>query len=233
MSARDLMRSSECSQSLEVQSCFNLYIQAEMPVCIRDSFGNFVFSNPLFSEYIKGSEYDASFWFSKIPLSLQHAILKKELDALANPQMAVIKSVIMDGNFHWYILFQVLRINSHNYIRWSFVKDVVFSGGSLRSIETARVRKRDSLNPALVLEPGVYKTFCLYFSGFSHEFSSRLLGVGLGTSKKRISKAYSLMGIDGRDEMIIYLQANSYLHGIQMYAFELIHTRFKYGKRVK
>ncbi|EAX1823558.1 hypothetical protein [Pseudocitrobacter faecalis] len=232
MSARDLMRYSDLSQSPQIHSCFEIFSQMEVPVCIRNSHGEFVFSNSLFSEYIKGSEYEASFWFGKLPFELQCAILNKELDAQANPQMTVIKSVIIDDTFHWYILFQVIKSESESFIVWSFVKDLVFSGGSLRSIENTKLKIKDSLNPALVLEPGVYKTFCLYFSGFSHEFIAKLLGVGVGTSKNRISKSYSLMGIYGRDSMIIYLQSNSYLHGIQMYAFELINAQFSKSNNI-
>lgn len=152
-------------------------------------------------------------------------LLASEVEALANADVAMIKSVIIEGSFYWCVLFQVIHINSEIFIAWSFLKDVVFSSLNSKCISYAAGDVNYLKNPALVLEPGVYQSFCLFFSGFSHEFISKLLCVTSGTSKNRISKSYSIMGVDNKDDMLLYLKANSFLPSVHRYAFELISAK--------
>lgn len=225
MSARDLMRSSDSSQSLQDASGFKLFDKSEVPICVRNSSGHFVYSNSAFSDVIKGSEYDAAYWFEKLPLELKCTLLEKEVDALASPDLAIIKSVMVDDYFYWCVLFRVIFVNSERYVTWCFIKDVVFDSENVRCLSHGLNHTYDVKNPALVLEPGVYQSFCLFFSGFTHEFIARLLSVTSGTSKNRISKSYSVMGVENKDDMILYLKVNSFLSGVHRYAFELIRAK--------
>ncbi|WP_336819720.1 MULTISPECIES: hypothetical protein [unclassified Cedecea] len=225
MSARDLMRSSDSSQSQQEATGFKIFDNSEIPICIRNSSGVFVYSNHNFSNVIKGCEYDSAFWFEKLPLEIKCLLLESEVEALANADVAMIKSVIIEGSFYWCVLFQVIYINSEIFIAWSFLKDVVFSSLNSKCISYVAGDVSYLKNPALVLEPGVYQSFCLFFSGFSHEFISKLLCVTSGTSKNRISKSYSIMGVDNKDDMILYLKANSFLPSVHRYAFELISAK--------
>ena len=68
MSARDLMRSSDSSQSQQEATRFKIFDNSEVPICIRNSSGVFVYSNHNFSNVIKGCEYDSAYWFEKLPL---------------------------------------------------------------------------------------------------------------------------------------------------------------------
>lgn len=231
MSARDPIRSACPSQS-DSQSkldfdIFSIFSHYETPVCIRDSKGFFVYSNEMFSEYIKGYEYDSAFWFDRLPVDLKCNLLMSELDALSDSKSVVLNNLIIDTSFHWYVFFQRISIHNVNFIVWVFIKDVFFNDQVMCKRITKDFIVKGVGNPALILEPGVYQNFCLYFSGFSHEFISNLLGVTLGTSKKRVSKAYALLGTSGRDEMILYLKVNSFLHGVQNYAFELIGLKYR------
>ena len=203
MSARDLMRSSDSSQSQQEATRFKIFDNSEIPICIRNSSGVFVYSNHNFSNVIKGCEYDSAYWFEKLPLEIKCLLLESEVEALANADVAMIKSVIIEGSFYWCVLFQVIYINSEIFIAWSFLKDVVFSSLNSKYISYVAGDVNYLKNPALVLEPGVYQSFCLFFSGFSHEFISKLLCVTSGTSKNRISKSYSIMGVDNKDDMIL------------------------------
>lgn len=225
MSARDLMRSSDSSQSQQEATRFKIFDNSEVPICIRNSSGVFVYSNHNFSNVIKGCEYDSAYWFEKLPLEIKCLLLASEVEALANADVAMIKSVIIEGSFYWCVLFQVIHINSEIFIAWSFLKDVVFSSLNSKCISYAAGDVNYLKNPALVLEPGVYQSFCLFFSGFSHEFISKLLCVTSGTSKNRISKSYSIMGVDNKDDMLLYLKANSFLPSVHRYAFELISAK--------
>ena len=225
MSARDLMRSSDSSQSQQEATRFKIFDNSEVPICIRNSSGVFVYSNHNFSNVIKGCEYDSAYWFEKLPLEIKCLLLASEVEALANADVAMIKSVIIEGAFYWCVLFQVIHINSEIFIAWSFLKDVVFSSLNSKCISYAAGDVNYLKNPALVLEPGVYQSFCLFFSGFSHEFISKLLCVTSGTSKNRISKSYSIMGVDNKDDMLLYLKANSFLPSVHRYAFELISAK--------
>ncbi|RSB26232.1 hypothetical protein [Enterobacter cloacae] len=225
MSARDLMRSSDSSQSQQEATRFKIFDNSEIPICIRNSSGVFVYSNHNFSNVIKGCEYDSAYWFEKLPLEIKCLLLESEVEALANADVAMIKSVIIEGSFYWCVLFQVIYINSEIFIAWSFLKDVVFSSLNSKCISYVAGDVSYLKNPALLLEPGVYQSFCLFFSGFSHEFISRLLCVTSGTSKNRISKSYSIMGVDNKDDMILYLKANSFLPSVHRYAFELISAK--------
>ena len=225
MSARDLMRSSDSSQSQQEATRFRIFDNSEIPICIRNSSGVFVYSNHNFSNVIKGCEYDSAYWFEKLPLEIKCLLLESEVEALANADVAMIKSVIIEGSFYWCVLFQVIYINSEIFIAWSFLKDVVFSSLNSKYISYVAGDVNYLKNPALVLEPGVYQSFCLFFSGFSHEFISKLLCVTSGTSKNRISKSYSIMGVDNKDDMILYLKANSFLPSVHRYAFELISAK--------
>ena len=225
MSARDLMRSSDSSQSQQEATRFKIFDNSEIPICIRNSSGVFVYSNHNFSNVIKGCEYDSAYWFEKLPLEIKCLLLASEVEALANADVAMIKSVIIEGSFYWCVLFQVIHINSEIFIAWSFLKDVVFSSLNSKCISYAAGDVNYLKNPALVLEPGVYQSFCLFFSGFSHEFISKLLCVTSGTSKNRISKSYSIMGVDNKDDMLLYLTANSFLLSVHRYAFELISAK--------
>ncbi|HIE1239986.1 TPA: hypothetical protein ACXJU5_004118 [Enterobacter ludwigii] len=225
MSARDLMRSSDSSQSQQEATRFKIFDNSEIPICIRNSSGVFVYSNHNFSNVIKGCEYDSAYWFEKLPLEIKCLLLESEVEALANADVAMIKSVIIEGSFYWCVLFQVIYINSEIFIAWSFLKDVVFSSLNSKYISYVAGDVNYLKNPALVLEPGVYQSFCLFFSGFSHEFISKLLCVTSGTSKNRISKSYSIMGVDNKDDMILYLKANSFLPSVHRYAFELISAK--------
>lgn len=225
MSARDLMRSSDSSQSQQEATRFKIFDNSEIPICIRNSSGVFVYSNHNFSNVIKGCEYDSAYWFEKLPLEIKCLLLESEVEALANADVAMIKSVIIEGSFYWCVLFQVIYINSEIFIAWSFLKDVVFSSLNSKYISIVAGDVNYLKNPALVLEPGVYQSFCLFFSGFSHEFISKLLCVTSGTSKNRISKSYSIMGVDNKDDMILYLKANSFLPSVHRYAFELISAK--------
>ena len=225
MSARDLMRSSDSSQSQQEATRFRIFDNSEIPICIRNSSGVFVYSNHNFSNVIKGCEYDSAYWFEKLPLEIKCLLLESEVEALANADVAMIKSVIIEGSFYWCVLFQVIYINSEIFIAWSFLKDVVFSSLNSKYISYVAGDVNYLKNPALVLEPGVYQSFCLFFSGFSHEFISKLLCVTSGTSKNRISKSYSIMGVDNKDDMILYLKANSFLPSVHRYAFELIRAK--------
>ena len=225
MSARDLMRSSDSSQSQQEATRFKIFDNSEIPICIRNSSGVFVYSNHNFSNVIKGCEYDSAYWFEKLPLEIKCLLLASEVEALANADVAMIKSVIIEGSFYWCVLFQVIYINSEIFIAWSFLKDVVFSSLNSKYISYVAGDVNYLKNPALVLEPGVYQSFCLFFSGFSHEFISKLLCVTSGTSKNRISKSYSIMGVDNKDDMLLYLKANSFLPSVHRYAFELISAK--------
>ena len=225
MSARDLMRSSDSSQSQQEATRFKIFDNSEVPICIRNSSGVFVYSNHNFSNVIKGCEYDSAYWFEKLPLEIKCLLLESEVEALANADVAMIKSVIIEGSFYWCVLFQVIHINSEIFIAWSFLKDVVFSSLNSKYISYVAGDVNYLKNPALVLEPGVYQSFCLFFSGFSHEFISKLLCVTSGTSKNRISKSYSIMGVDNKDDMLLYLKANSFLPSVHRYAFELISAK--------
>lgn len=225
MSARDSMRSSDSSQSQQEATRFKIFDNSEVPICIRNSSGVFVYSNHNFSNVIKGCEYDSAYWFEKLPLEIKCLLLASEVEALANADVAMIKSVIIEGSFYWCVLFQVIHINSEIFIAWSFLKDVVFSSLNSKCISYAAGDVNYLKNPALVLEPGVYQSFCLFFSGFSHEFISKLLCVTSGTSKNRISKSYSIMGVDNKDDMLLYLKANSFLPSVHRYAFELISAK--------
>nr|WP_181368379.1 hypothetical protein [Klebsiella aerogenes]ANS55102.1 hypothetical protein [Klebsiella aerogenes] len=53
MSARDLMRSSDSSQSQQEATRFKIFDNSEIPICIRNSSGVFVYSNHNFSNVIK------------------------------------------------------------------------------------------------------------------------------------------------------------------------------------
>ncbi|MFK3915110.1 hypothetical protein ACI2JI_24005 [Enterobacter cancerogenus] len=233
MSARDLMRSSDSSQSQQEATRFKIFDNSEVPICIRNSSGVFVYSNHNFSNVIKGCEYDSAYWFEKLPLELKCALLEKEVDALANPDMAIIKSFVIEDYFYWCVLFQVVCIDSESYILWHFIRDVVFSQANGRDLNHIVNDVFEIKNPALVLEPGVYQSFCLFFSGFTHDFISRLLSVTSGASKKRISKAYSIMEIDSKDDMILYLKTHSFLPSIHRYAFELINSKCNLLRKAK
>lgn len=172
MSARDLMRSSDSSQSQQEATRFKIFDNSEIPICIRNSSGVFVYSNHNFSNVIKGCEYDSAYWFEKLPLEIKCLLLASEVEALANADVAMIKSVIIEGSFYWCVLFQVIHINSEIFIAWSFLKDVVFSSLNSKCISYAAGDVNYLKNPALVLEPGVYQSFCLFFREVAIKWSA-------------------------------------------------------------
>jgi len=226
MSARDPIRSSVISQSSLTENLFTIFTSTEMPVCIRDGNGNFIFNNSVFTEFIKGFEYSVDVWFKKLPMHIQLELLKCEIDLLSNSGSVVISKAFMEHSFDCYVLLQKITIGDRNFTAWLFLKKVLYSGEVLIPELNKFFRGREIKNPALTLEVNVYQTFCLYFSGFSHEFISGLLGVTRSASKKRISKAYTLLNINGKDEMLLFLRANSFLHDVHKYAFLIIREKF-------
>lgn len=225
MSAHDHMCSSESSQSELVDCNFSFYSHSENPICIRDTCGNFIYSNSMFSECIKGTEYDCQFWFNKLPIETRCALLARELDALSEPTIAVVKSFNMEDSFRWYVLYQVVRVNGNNVVVWLFMKNIVVVDSGNKTAKDIRLSHRTAIHPQSILQPQDYETFCLYFSGVTHQRISQLLGITVSASKKRISKTYQQMNIKGRSEMSSYLEANSFLQNIHVYAFEIIQKK--------
>lgn len=225
MSAHDHMCYSESSQS-ELAGCnFSIYSQSETPICIRDSNGNFVYSNAMFSECVKGTEYTSEFWFSKLDGDMQYILLARELETLANPLTASVIKVVIDGSYHWHVLFQVSRINGTDFIIWSFLNNVIVYKETMTASGIRLPSVLNVVHPALSLESQDYEAFCLFFSGLSHKCISKYLGITPATSRNRIARAYERIGLSDRDSMILYLNVNSFLPSIHAYASSLIKMR--------
>lgn len=226
MSARDPIRSSAISQSSLAENLFRIYSSSATPVCIRDGEGSFIYNNFVFTEFIKGFEYSVDIWFDKLPSYIRLELLKCEIDLLSISESIVLSKAFMEHSFDCYVLLQKITIDNHTFTAWHFVKKVLHSG-EVSIPELNKVfRGREVKNPALTMEANVYQTFCLYFTGFSHEFISGLLGVTPSASKKRISKAYTLLNINSKDEMLLFLRANSFLDNVHKYAFLIIRDKF-------
>lgn len=222
MSARDPILSSSARQSELTTDSYVFLSNLEYPLCLRNLDGEFVYTNSKFVEYIKGYEYSITEWFNRLPVETRCELLSCELGALASPNIGTFMNLDIEKSYQYCVLFYKIVIDGTEYATWSFFDKLLFKENGFYFGLKRKIKSLDSRNPAIVLEPPYYKVFCLYFSGFSHEFISSLLKVNVGTSKNRISKAYSIFGISGRDEMILYLKSNSYLHSVIDHAFYLI-----------
>lgn len=225
MSARDPILSSSSRQSELMTDSYVFLSNLEYPICLRNLDGDFVYTNLKFIECIKGYEYSILEWFNRLPVETRCELLSCELDSLISPNVATFMNLYIEQSYQFCVLFNKVMIDGTEYISWSFFDKLLFKENSFFSGLKRKIKTLESRHPALVLEPPCYNVFCLYFSGFTHEFSSSLLGVNVGTSKNRISKAYSLFGISGKDEMILFLESNSYLKSVIDHAFSLISSR--------
>jgi len=222
MSARDPILSSSSRQSELAADSSVLLSSLEYPLCLRSLNGDFVYSNMKFSECIKGFEYSISEWFERLPVETRCQMLSCELDALSSPNLATFMNLNVERIYQFSVLFNNVVVNKTMYISWSFFDKLIFKENNSYFRLGTKIKSLDKRNPAVILEPAYYKVFCLYFSGFTHDFISSLLKINVGTSKNRVSKAYSLIGIIGRDEMVLYLKTNSYFESVLDYAFHLI-----------
>lgn len=222
MSARDPILSSSARQSELATDSYLFLSNLEYPLCLRSLDGEFLYSNPKFAECIKGYEYSIEDWFNRLPFETRCELLSCELNAFASSNVATYMHLEIDNSYLYSVLFYKIAVNGCECAAWSFFDKVLFNEGAFYPGLKKRINGTGFRNPALILEPSCYKVFCLYFSGLTHEFISSLLRINIGTSKNRISKAYTLLGISGRDEMILYLKSNSYLQSVMGYAFYLI-----------
>lgn len=222
MSARDPILSSSARQSELATDSYLFLSNLEYPLCLRSLDGEFLYSNPKFAECIKGYEYSIEDWFNRLPVETRCELLSCELDSLISPNIATFMNLDIEQSYKFCVLFYKIMIDSIEYVAWSFFDKLLFIESGFYSGLKRKIKSLESRHPAIVLEPPCYNVFCLYFSGFTHEFTSSLLRINVGTSKNRISKAYSLFGISGRDEMILFLKSNSYLQSVMDHAFNLI-----------
>lgn len=227
MSARDPIRSSSARQSNLMRDHYLFLSAIDYPLCLRSAEGDFLYSNAKFTEDVKGYEYNEKAWFEKLPIHVQLELLKCELELLANSDCVVLSKVFIDHSFECSVLFLKTILEGRVFASWLFIKGVIYTDSMILPESKKRFRGKELVNPVLVLEPNVYQTFCLFFSGFSHDFIAGILGVSVNATKKRISKSYQILDIGSKDEMILYLRAGSYFQNIHDTAFRIINERFR------
>lgn len=222
MSATDRNHSQSSSQSESKLGHFKSFDFIQSPVCIRDAHGNFVYFNDKFKESIKGTQFSCERWFSLLPVELQYGFVSNELTAFNDRNIAATIEVIIEMHYHWYVLFESFTLNSQMYVVWRFFNKIMSSKVSANDGLKKIALGKNAIDPMAVLEPGYLQVFCLYFSGFSHEFISTVLGITTTTSKKRVSKIYSRFGVFNRDDMIVYMHSNQLYVRVNQFAIELI-----------
>lgn len=227
MSARDPIPSF-CPRQSEMMRDNSLFLSSlDYPLCLRSSEGHFLYSNAKFSEVVKGHEYNEDKWFNNLPTYIQLELLKCEIAILSSSDCIVLSKAFRDHSFECIVLFQKVLYEGIFCSSWSFIKNVVYSDEVSMADSKNTFKGKPVRNPILVFEPNVYHTFCLYFTCFTHEFIARILSVSVNTTKKRISKCYQTLGIENKDEMILYLKAGGYLQSINDHAFRIIRERYR------
>lgn len=161
----------------------------------------------------------------KLDSDLQYTLLARGLDTLANPLTASVIKIVIDGGYHWHVLFQVSRISGTDLIIWSFLKNVIVYKETMTASGIRLPSVLKVVHPALSLESQDYEAFLLFFSGLSYKCISKYLGITPATSRSRIARAYERIGLSDRDSMILYLNVNSFLPSIHAYASSLIRMR--------
>jgi len=227
MSARDRILSLCPRQSEMMRDNYLFLSSLDYPLCVRNSEGNFLYSNAKFSEDVKGHDYDEATWFSNLPAHIQLELLKCELEVLSSSNCVVLSKVFQDHSFECMVVFQKILHANVFCASWLFIKNVIYSDEINPSDSKNTFKGKPVRNPKLAFEPNVYHTFCLFFTCFSHEFIANILSVSVNATKKRISKCYQTLGIENKDEMILYLKAGGYLLGIHDTAFRIIRERFR------
>ncbi|MEZ2578090.1 hypothetical protein [Buttiauxella ferragutiae] len=225
MSARDPIRSACHSQSDPEDNpfhFFSLLSHFKSPVCVRNSHGDFIYFNDEFSECIKGYEYNSKHWFSHLSIEQQLEFSSAELTSFMSSEAVVVLNFLIKTEYYWVVSFSSLHIGSEIYSVWNFYKRIDYKNETRVNSLSGFFSIKEKVDMSCIFKPGHWQVFCLYVSGFSHEFIGLLLNISPDTSKNRISKIHSSINIRSRDELIIYVISNDLHDQVKAYSLTLI-----------
>ncbi|EGM2364131.1 conjugal transfer protein TrbJ, partial [Salmonella enterica] len=147
-------------------------LSVKYPVCVRTLSGKFIGSNSAFWQYIKKyNSYEE--WFSGFDIDTQVLFQTAEVNAFsAFNGVSIIKSVCFN-NLLWNIVIENVEIEDSKLFIWRFyekhAKNNVFVKGKEFKYMSNKYRF-DKIIP--------------YLLGFSHNYSSKIMGVSVDQSKK-------------------------------------------------
>ncbi|EKK5468607.1 conjugal transfer protein TrbJ [Escherichia coli] len=183
-----------------------------IPVCIRNTNGDFVSYNTKFSqEFIR--TIDIKDWFYSLPVQVATSFLREELDAMSLPSsMNKIQNVTI-GDKIWLVQFIPLTYGEVVHVLWLFFcetsnLDVDFNRKSLSNISNNRIL--EFRNKSTEMQ---WKVFILYSFGFCHESIASLLSITNGSSRNAISKAYRFFGIRSKKHLLTFFHTSG-MHGL-------------------
>lgn len=183
-----------------------------IPVCIRNTNGDFVSYNTKFSqEFIR--TIDIKDWFYSLPVQVATSFLKEELDAMSLPSsMNKIQNVTI-GDKLWLVQFVPLIYGEAVNVLWIFFcetsnLDVNFNRKLLSNITNNRILEFKSKSTETQ-----WKVFILYSFGFCHESIASLLSITNGSSRNAILEAYKFFGIRSKQHLLIFFHTSG-MHGL-------------------
>ncbi|EKB5322709.1 hypothetical protein OOL41_004733 [Salmonella enterica] len=176
------------------------------PACIRNSSGNFLFSNPCFHEKFMPDYPAIESWFSCQSADFLKVTSQTEVDVFLNSDSHfIVEDVLINDDF-WSISFNLYNFPDQNYIVWSFNKSVKIN------YLFANNNSSSSLNYKIIddFRSSIHKSvkwhaFNLYSGGLSHACISSILNISEGTSKNYGSEFLDFFSKRDRDELIVSL----------------------------